>query len=151
MTPFSRFTQVYQGKNVLVLGLGVLGGASKSTITFLKAGSHVRVADIKSQTDLQSSVDILKSYPVQFVFGPHRQEDIDWAQVIVRNPSIPWHHPILEYARSQGKDIVMDAQLFIEYCGLKTIGITGTRGKSTTTLMVHAMVKSGYPGTVFRQ
>jgi UDP-N-acetylmuramoylalanine--D-glutamate ligase len=39
--------------------------------------------------------------------------------------------------------------LFVEYCGIKTVGITGTRGKSTTTLMTHAILKSGFPGTVY--
>lgn len=151
MTQFDRFVSDYSGKNVLIFGLGKLGSNIGTTQLFSEIGCSLRVTDLKSASALKSSLDQLATISAEFILGQHRQEDIDWADIIVRSAAIPWHHPLLEYGRVQKKPIVMDSQLLMSYlpAQAKTIGITGTRGKTTTTLLIHDILKANSPHPVF--
>ncbi len=58
-----KFRQDIKGKNVLVFGLGVLGRGLKDALYLYKCGANVRVTDLKSETELATSVKKLKKYP----------------------------------------------------------------------------------------
>jgi UDP-N-acetylmuramoylalanine--D-glutamate ligase len=141
MQPWQQFQSDFSGKRVLIFGLGLLGGAAGVARLMKEAGANVRATDAKSSEALEKTLTSLKDVEISYHLGGHSQSDIDWAEVIVRNPSVPWHHPLLELARQQRKLIVMDAQLFMQYAPIPAIGITGTRGKTTSTMMVHHLLK----------
>ncbi|MGH0052540.1 MAG: Mur ligase family protein, partial [Sphaerochaetaceae bacterium] len=78
------------------------------------------------------------------ISGPHRSEDFLWADIVVKNPAIPPNHPMLKHARMVVNDF---AWLFSSpWCEqIKIIGITGTKGKTTTSAAVaHALQEFGY-------
>jgi len=80
-----------------------------------------------------------------FILGKHREEDFKNADVVFQNPSVPAESPYLKIAAKRGVPIVNDWSLFLSRHTPKIfIGITGTRGKSTTTAMVHEMMKRQY-------
>lgn len=143
MTPWQKFEKDYHQKKVLILGLGIQGRGVGDAKIFAEIGSQVTVADLKTKDQLSPSLEQLAEYPIAYQLGPHRPETVDQADVIVRNASVPWKCDILEHARSVGKPIVTDESLFFTYAQpSKTIGITGTRGKSTTTHLIFHLMKS---------
>jgi UDP-N-acetylmuramoylalanine--D-glutamate ligase len=140
-----------QGKRVLVMGLGVHGGGLGVTKWLVKQGALVTVTDLKSLDELRPSLDDLSNLPIQYHLGEHREQDFANADLIVRNPGVPRESRFLQIARDHNVPIEMEMGLFFERLprgGAQAIGITGTKGKTTTTLMVGAMLKSADPKTV---
>src|SRR3989344_1080548 len=134
----------FQGKHVLVLGLGLHGGAI-GTITWLaKQGAIISVSDAKTKEDLVSSIQKLKDIPnISYYFG--NQDDLDFAKIdlIIRNPGVPRNAPILDRARKQNISIEMDSSLFFAYSDSKDIiGITGSKGKTTASAAISAVMNA---------
>jgi len=139
------------GKRVLVMGLGIHGGGLGVTKWLVKQGARVTVTDLKHGDELQSSLDALRGLPIEYVLGEHRDNDFAIADLIVRNPGVPRESRFLQIAREHNVPIEMEMGLFFERLprgAAQTIGITGTKGKTTTTLMVGAMLKNANPRTV---
>lgn len=132
----------FKNKKVLILGLGLLGRGLKDAIFFAKEGAKVIVTDLKTAIQLKPSVDKLKKFKnVKFVLGKHRYKDIDWADLIIRNADVPIYSDYLRYAFKKHKNVDMDESLFAKYCPCPIIGITGTRGKTTTTTLIYELLK----------
>ncbi len=150
MSPFDRFAKDYKNKKVLIFGLGLQGRGVGDAIIFAQIGAQVRVTDLKTKSQLHLSISKLKPYPIEFTLGEHKKEDIDWADTIIRNASVPWNHELLKYARKTHKSIKMDACLFFEYTkdSPNKIGITGTRGKTTTTTLIHHIFQKAHKKSV---
>ncbi|MCR4279042.1 MAG: UDP-N-acetylmuramoyl-L-alanine--D-glutamate ligase [bacterium] len=130
---------------ILILGLGQYpkGSGVSSARWFAKQGHDVRVTDLKKEKDLGSNVSQLRKFKnVDFVLGRHLKSDIRWADMIVRNPGIRQNSPLLVLARQLGKPIESDISLFMERCPCPVIGITGTRGKSTTSALTAEMLSA---------
>ena len=138
-------------KRVLVMGLGLHGGGLGVTRWLLKQGARVTVTDLRTAEDLKPTLEQLQDVQVEFVLGEHRETDFENADLIVRNPGVPRELRYLEIAREQGIPIRMELGLFTELLprGMEqVIGITGTKGKTTTTLMTGAILKRANPKTV---
>lgn len=145
MTPFQQFTLDFSQKKILIFGLGLQGRGVGDTQLFHSLGCPIRVTDLRLADILKPSIDQLPASDLTFIFGEHRRQDIEWADVIIRNASVPWDHPLLKLARKLGKPIHMDTQLFVQYANIPVIGITGTRGKTTTTHLIHQLLDTAYP------
>lgn len=127
----------FKNKKVLILGLGLLGRGLKDTIYFIKHGAKVTVTDLKTAKQLAPTLKKLKKYPqIKYVLGKHRYQDIDRADLIIRNADVPDNSPFLQYAFEKNKTVEMDEALFARYCPCPIIGITGTRGKTTTSTLI---------------
>ncbi len=140
-----------RGKRVVVMGLGLHGGGLGVTRWLLKQGARVTVTDLKNSADLKSSLEQLGDAPVEFVLGEHRESDFVNADLIIRNPGVPRESRYLEIAREHGVPVRMELGLFTELLprGMEqVVGITGTKGKTTTTLMTGAILKRANPKTV---
>jgi UDP-N-acetylmuramoylalanine--D-glutamate ligase len=133
------------GKNVLILGLGQYpnGSGVSAALFAIREGATVRVTDQKTEKELAANVKRLKRFKnVSFVMGGHRLEDIAWADVIIRNPRVRPSSPEMKEAARLGKQIESDVSLFLARCPCPVVGITGTRGKSTTTTLVYEMLQA---------
>ena len=143
------FTTIELGRGflfmkVLIFGLGMHGGGFCAASYFLDHGDEVRVTDLKGTCDLGSEMEALTLRGAQCISGPHRAEDFLWADIVVKNPAIPLTHPLLDHARMVVNDF---AWLFSSpWCEqVKIIGITGTKGKTTTSAAVaHTLQTLGY-------
>lgn len=126
-----------RGKRVTVAGLGRFGGQIAAARWLCGQGARVCISDRDSAEKLAGSVSQLADLPIQMHLGGHRQEDFTQADLIVASPAIPPTHPLLLAARGAGAAVVTEIQLFIERCrASKIFGVTGTKGKSTTTAML---------------
>ena len=123
---------MYKDKKVLVFGLGRQGGGAGDAKWLKQQGAIVRISD----KDLSLCPE-----------GQTR-EQIDWAEIIIKNPGVSDDHELILYAKSKGIPVFTSIALFIMYCPIKTIGVTGTRGKSTTVALITAILEKVYPGQI---
>jgi UDP-N-acetylmuramoylalanine--D-glutamate ligase len=135
-----------QRKRVLIMGLGLQGSGMAAARYAVQQGATVRVTDMKSPTILAPSTQALSGLPIEFVLGQHRDEDFLWAEIVIRNPGVPRSSPYLRLAQEHGAQIEMEIALFFLACPGRIIGITGTRGKTTTTSLIYEILHaSGHP------
>ncbi len=141
----------YKDKKVLILGLGVNQGGLGTTKFFAKEGAEVLVTDLKTADDLKVSLDELKDFKnITYHLGGHKNEDIDWASLIIRNPAIKPNNEFLEYAKEKNKTVEMDMGIFLEQISPnQIIGVTGTKGKSTTSTLIYQILKTKIPEVIF--
>lgn len=128
---------------VLIFGLGQNEGGVGSAAFFAKKGDEVRVTDLKNREILKNSLDKLKDYQIQYSLGQHKYEDIDWADLIIKNPAIKPGNDFINYAIKEGKAVETDMGIFLQYVKPdQIIGITGTKGKSTTSSLIYETLKA---------
>jgi UDP-N-acetylmuramoylalanine--D-glutamate ligase len=130
------------------MGLGVHGGGLGVARFLVQHGAEVTVTDLRGADQLANSVAALAGLPIRLVLGEHREEDFAQAEIVVRNPGVPHTSRFLAIARAAGAQIEMEMSLFFRLCPAPILGITGTKGKTTTTLLVAAMVQAHFPGAV---
>lgn len=137
-----------EGKRVLVMGLGTRQGGVGVTRYLVRNGASVTVTDLGDTDALQESIDALSDLPVSYRLGEHVPEDFDSADLIVRNPGVPVDSPWLERARQRGTPIEMEMSLFFRACPAPIIGITGTKGKTSTASICAGMLSRFRADTV---
>ncbi len=137
----------YKGKNILVFGLGLNQGGVGSALFFAKHGANVKVTDLKSEEVLKPSLDQLKNFPeITYTLGEHKNEDIDWADLIIKNPAVKPGNKYIEYAHKLGKRVEQDFGIFLDFIKpSQIIGVTGTKGKSTTANLIYEVLKISHP------
>jgi UDP-N-acetylmuramoylalanine--D-glutamate ligase len=138
-----------KNKRVLVLGLGLHGGGVAVTRWLVRHGARVTVSDIKSRQELGSSLRLLKKMSINYVFGSHPASLLKKCDLIIQNPGVPAELLLLKLARQADITIENEASLFLKLCPSKNIiGITGSKGKSTTTALLGAILKNWDKQTV---
>ncbi len=133
-----------RGKRVTVMGLGVLGGGVGAAKYLARHGAHVTVTDMRDESALADSIAALTGLPITYHLGGHRVQDftIVGADVVLRNPGVPMDSPYLRAASDSGVRIDMEMSIFFRYCPARIIGITGTKGKTTVSALVGAILES---------
>lgn len=116
------------------MGLGILGGGVATARKLFELGAELTITDMKTAEYLKPSLEKLKDLEnIKFVLGEHREEDFLNNEIIVVNPDVPVDNKFIKLAKENGKKIENEVSLFFKICKSKnTIGITGTRGKTTT-------------------
>lgn len=141
-------TMNLRGAHVLVVGLGIHGGGLGVVRFLVEQGAQVVVTDLKKADELAPSLSELEGLPVRYVLGEHRLADLDGVDMVVRNPAVPAESPFLAAAQARGIPIEMEMGLFMRRCPARVIGITGTKGKTSTTLMLGAILRAAAPDAV---
>lgn len=134
----------FKNMKVLIFGLGLNQGGVGSAQFFASRGAAVRITDLKSKEILEPSINQLKKFPkISYTLGEHKNNDFDWADLIIKNPAIKPGNPYLQYAQAQHKTIETDMGIFLQYVKPnQIIGITGTKGKSTTSSLIYEVLKT---------
>ena len=136
--------QKLRGRRVVVMGLGVQGGGLGVAQFLRERGADLLVTDLRDATALAPSIAWLGTAGVRHVLGRHDLADFRGAEIVIRNPAVPLTSPYLEAAREAGAHIEMEMTLFLRWCGAAVVvGVTGTRGKTTTATALHAMLEAG--------
>lgn len=146
-----------KNKRVLVFGLGLLGGGVATTNWLLDRGARVTVTDLKNEKQLASSVkrveDHLKKTArdgeayakarsrLTWALGGHSKALIDKVSVVVVNPDVSVRNPFVQYAIDSGKTVCNEGSMFYDTWKKTTVGVTGTRGKTTTASWAHHLMQ----------
>jgi UDP-N-acetylmuramoylalanine--D-glutamate ligase len=136
--------QAISGKRVTVAGLGRFGGGIAVSKWLVEQGATVLVTDRDPADKLAESVKQLDGLPIAFRLGEQRIEDFAGADLVVASPAIPPTSPHLKAARDAGVSVTTEIRLFVERCPAEIVGVTGTKGKSTTTAMLGAVLRARY-------
>ena len=138
-----------QGKRVTVFGLNRSGVAVAKLLR--SDGAAVTVTDTRSAEALSTEIAALNELPTsdetcnlyRKFFDGHPAECIADADFIVVSPGVPLDVPILRDARARGLPILGELEVAARVCPAPIVAITGTKGKSTTTLLTAAILKAG--------
>ncbi|HUD44399.1 MAG TPA: UDP-N-acetylmuramoyl-L-alanine--D-glutamate ligase [Patescibacteria group bacterium] len=123
-----------KNKNIAVLGLGVEG---LSTVSFLaEHGIEVTVLDERENIEV-GEIEKVK----EIKKGKGAFDNIEKFDVIFRSPGISPLRPELVKAKEKGVIISSHTQLFFDLCPCPIIGVTGTKGKGTTSSLIYEMLK----------
>ncbi|HOW60461.1 MAG TPA: UDP-N-acetylmuramoyl-L-alanine--D-glutamate ligase [Candidatus Moranbacteria bacterium] len=133
----------FKDKKITVMGIGLHGG-SVGMIKFLSDhGAKVIATDIKTKEHLESSLEKLKGVKnVHFILGHHRNEDFTKVDMVIKNPAVPWNEKHIKIALENNIPVEMDSGLFFKLCKNKIIGVTGSKGKTTTSKIIYDILKS---------
>ena len=128
-------------RNVTVLGLGHFGGGIAVSRWLVEQGARVTVADDAPAERLADSVGQLDGLPIAFRLGGAAPPPAD---LVVASPAIPPGHPTLAAARAAGVGVTTEICLFAERCPAPVFGVTGTKGKSTTSTLLERMLATRF-------
>jgi UDP-N-acetylmuramoylalanine--D-glutamate ligase len=131
------------GCKVTVMGLGRFGGGLGAVRFLIARGACVTVTDLLSAEDLSEPLSQLADCPVEaYHLGGHVDADFLDTDVVVVNPAVPPTNPFLTKARNAGALLTSEMSLFWQFNRSRTIGVTGSNGKSTTAAMTHAILQA---------
>ncbi len=125
-------------ERVVILGAGESG--TGAAILAKARGYDVFVSDqgvIKEQYKRE-----LEEHTIDFEEGVHTEEKILNAALLIKSPGIPDKAAIVKLAKSKGIEIIDEIEFAFRYLKGKVIAITGTNGKTTTTLLTYHLLKS---------
>ncbi len=132
-----------KGKKITVFGLGLHGGGVDTVRFLVRCGAQVTVTDIKTRETLAPSLERLRSCKgVTYVLGQHRVEDFTRADMVIKTPAVPWNNKHVQMAIDHGVPVYVDISLFFLLYGRDVIGITGTKGKSSTSQFIVQLLRA---------
>ncbi|MEM8835639.1 MAG: Mur ligase family protein [Planctomycetota bacterium] len=133
------------GARVTVMGLGRFGGGLGVTRWLAKQGADVLLTDLASEHDLADPLaelqHLIDDGRITLRLGEHNVSDFTSCDLVIANPAVPkpWDNRFLRSAQAAGVPITTEIELLVTNLpqAARTIGVTGTAGKSTTSAMIH--------------
>ena len=122
--------------------IAILGGGESgvgAAILAKKKGFEVFVSDkgiIKEKYK-----NVLTNIGVEWEEGKHSEEKILTARTVVKSPGIPETAPLILQLKELGVEVISEIEFAGRYTKAKFIGITGSNGKTTTTMLTYHMLK----------
>ncbi len=140
----------WRNKRVVILGAARQGLALARYLA--RHGAQVVLNDRRSSDQLQEETGQLESSSVEWVTGGHPLSLLEpRPSLLCISGGVPLTNPLAQAAISEGIPLSNDTQVFMEVAPCKTLGITGSAGKTTTTTLVGriAQASSGKYGRIW--
>lgn len=130
-----------KNKKIAIVGLGIEG---LSTAQFLvKKGISVSILDKRKKEDIdQEIVSAASQVATTLILGENYLDGLSEYDVIVRSPGIKLKTVEITNAEKNGAIITSHIKLFFDFCPSPIIGVTGTKGKGTTSSLIYEMLKA---------
>jgi UDP-N-acetylmuramoylalanine--D-glutamate ligase len=132
----------WNSRRVLILGAARQGLALARWLSL--HGALVTLSDMRPADELRVARESLAEFRINWALGGHPLELLDSADVLCLSGGVTLTLPIVAEAVKRGIPLSNDTQIFMEIVPCKTIGITGSAGKTTTTTLVGQMAKNAY-------
>lgn len=124
-------------KNLVILG----GGESGTGAALLAKAKGYTVFLSDSGVLKDKYKNILSENGIEFEEGTHSEEKVLAANLIIKSPGIPDKAPIIKKAKEKQIDIVSEIEFASRFTKAKFVAITGSNGKTTTTLLTYHLLK----------
>ena len=126
-------------KKVAILGLGDENIALINYIS--KQGAKITICDSKNKEEIKIYSDKLSNLQLEYRLGENYLEDLRDFNIIFRTPGLHFLKPQIQEAIKAGIEVSSQTKLFFNLCPCKIIGITGTKGKGTTSTLIYEILK----------
>ena len=124
--------------------LVILGGGESGVGTAIlgkKEGYDVFVSDFGKIKE--NYKDVLTKYEIKWEDEQHTEDLILNADVVMKSPGIPEKSPMVKKLLEKGIPVISEIEFAATFTNAKTIGITGSNGKTTTTMLTYHLLKNG--------
>ena len=128
-------------KRVLVVGLARTGVAT--ALFCARHNAIVSATETRSENELGDAAAQLREAGVALEFGGHTERMFLAQDLVIPSPGVPADDAFLRLARSKGITVWSEIELAYRFLEGKLIGITGSNGKTTTTTLVHHILRAG--------
>src|SRR3989344_175646 len=130
----------FKGKKVAVIGVGIEGVST--TKYLLGKGAEPVLYERKNIGELEKDTgEEIRKLGVRTFFGGKRLDSLEDFDLIFRSPGVRPDLSPLRDAEKKGAKITSQTKLFFDLCPAPIIGITGTKGKGTTSALIYDMLK----------
>jgi len=126
-----------QRSKIAVIGHGIEG---KAMLEYLVKHGYGNVTVCDQKVKLGAKMPD----GVSVKLGKHYLEGLEEFDVIFRSPGVAHHDPSIVEARLAGREVTSPTQYFLDHCPCKVIGVTGTKGKGTTSTLIYEILKKGF-------
>jgi len=127
------------GKRLVVLGAGESGVGT--AILGKKEGYNVFVSDKGTITDHYK--EVLRNLEIEWEEQQHTENKILDAEIVMKSPGIPDTVALVKKLLEKGVPVVSEIEFASQFTSAKIVGITGSNGKTTTTMLTHHVLKNG--------
>ncbi|NLN78627.1 MAG: UDP-N-acetylmuramoyl-L-alanine--D-glutamate ligase, partial [Armatimonadetes bacterium] len=128
----------YAKKTIAVIGIAHTGLAIAEVMR--DRGAQVRIYDKKAAGELADEIAIAKSFGAEVVTGTN-SVDLNGVDLLVPSPGVPANLPVFDEARIRNVEIISEIELAFRLSKAPIIAITGTNGKTTTTILTGRMLQ----------
>jgi UDP-N-acetylmuramoylalanine--D-glutamate ligase len=132
----------WKGKRVTILGGARQGQAAARWL--VRHGASVTINDQRVAGQMVAARTSLSDIPVTWVLGSHPLDLLNSTDILCLSGGIPLDNPMVVEAVSRKTPLTNDTQVFMEVVPCRTVGITGSAGKTTTTSLVGDMAVAAY-------
>lgn len=122
--------------NIAIVGYGIEG---KAICKYLLEHQYGNI------TVLDQNVDLREQLPdgVSSKLGANYLEGVQDFDVIMRSPGVKYLNPHIQLAKSAGRKVTSPIDFFVDQCPCPIVGVSGTKGKGTTSTLIYEMLKAG--------
>src|SRR5512145_3495484 len=130
----------WKGKRVVIIGAARQGLALARYLA--RHGAHVILNDRRQPEQLTAEMESLARYKIEWATGGHPLGILEpHPDLLCVSGGVPLNNPLIVHAQANGIRLSNDTQIFMDAAPCKTVGITGSAGKTTTTTLVGEMAK----------
>ncbi len=132
-------------KSIAIVGFGQEGQAVAEYLHKLQISFAIFDSRLESEIN-NDAVQILQKFQTKLIsFTKANLENLSAAEIIFRSPGVPIKHPLLLDCQAKGSIITSQTEYFFQNFSGHIIGVTGTKGKGTTSSLIYELLLQGLP------
>jgi UDP-N-acetylmuramoylalanine--D-glutamate ligase len=130
------------GQTIHVIGLGAKGTGRACARVLGALGARVVISDSKPADQLAAEIAKLEGLPVELLLGDAAYGGIETADLVVPSPGVPLAIAPIQRAMAAGVPVLSEIELAYRLAKAPLVAITGTKGKTTTTTLIHLFLQA---------
>lgn len=130
-----------KGKKISIIGMGRSGSALVRVLHEL--GAEVFISENKSRPELEPLMKEIEGKIAGAEFGGQTSKIYDGKDMVVISPGVSIYHPVIQKSLQAGVPVISEIELAYRLTGCPIIAVTGTNGKSTTTILTQRLIEAG--------